>query len=59
MIAIGMFFSGWGTSSARWVAESRQAKIQLGLMRPTMKAMPSDFQPVELTKWPKTYSALA
>lgn len=40
MMAMGIIFSGLGTSSARWVAQSRQAKAQLQLMRPTMNAMP-------------------
>ena len=38
MIAIGMTFSGLGTSSAICVAQSRQAKAQLQLISPTMKA---------------------
>src|SRR5690606_27608300 len=48
MMVIGMTRSGRGTSSARWVAESRQEKAQLGLMRPTMKAIAPDSQPVSL-----------
>lgn len=58
-MAIGMERSGRETSSARWVAESRQAKTQFGLMRPTRKARPSEGQPVELTKLAKTNLALA
>lgn len=38
MMAMGMVRAGWATSSARWVAQSRQAKAQLVLMRPTMNA---------------------
>lgn len=40
MMAIGIIFSGLGTSSAMCVAQSRQAKAQLQLIRPTIKAMP-------------------
>src|ERR1700716_889258 len=50
MMAIGIALSGFPTSSARCVAESRQANTQFGLMSPTMKASPSEPHPVELTK---------
>jgi hypothetical protein len=42
-----------------WVAQSRQAKAQLVLMRPTMKAMPLEAQPVLLTKLAKTNWAVS
>lgn len=40
MIAVGIAFSGWATSSAMCVAQSRQAKAQLVFISPTMKALP-------------------
>lgn len=40
MIAIGITLSGWATSSAMCVAQSRQAKAQLVFTSPTMKALP-------------------
>ena len=57
MMAMGIIFSGRGTSSAMWVAQSRQAKAQLQLIRPTMKAMPFCGQPVALMKVAKTKRA--
>lgn len=54
MMAIGMVRSGCWTSSARWVAQSRHAKAQLVLMRPTIKAMMSESQPVLFSKCAKT-----
>ena len=54
MMAIGIMRSGLCTSSAMWVAQSRQAKAQLVLTRPTMKAMPPSLQPVLLMKVAKT-----
>lgn len=54
MIAKGMLRSGLGTSSAKWVAESRHAKDQLGLINPTMKAIEFDSHPVLLTKFANT-----
>jgi hypothetical protein len=42
-----------------WVAQSRQAKAQLVLMRPTIKAMPLEAQPVLLTKLAKTNCAVS
>lgn len=49
-MAMGMLRSGFATSSAMWVAQSRHMKTQFVLIRPTMKAIPSCFQPVVLIK---------
>lgn len=57
MMAMGTMRSGCATSSAMCVAQSRQAKAQFVLMRPTMKAMPFCSQPVALTKLAKTKEA--
>lgn len=54
IIAKGILRSGCGTSSAKCVAESRHANDQLGLIRPTMKAIAFDSQPVLLTKLANT-----
>jgi hypothetical protein len=59
IMAMGMRRSGWWISSAMWVAQSRQAKAQLVLMRPTMKAIPLEAQPVLLTKLAKTNCAVS
>ena len=57
IMAIGTIFSGRCTSSARCVAQSRQAKAQFVFTRPTMKAIPSCCQPVLLIKVAKTKRA--
>ena len=49
-IAMGIMREGSATSSARCVAQSRQAKAQLVLIRPTMKAIPFKDQPVLFVK---------
>lgn len=54
IMAMGTIFSGRWTSSARCVAQSRQAKLQLVLTRPTIKAIPPSFHPVLLMKVAKT-----
>ena len=54
IMAMGIIFSGLGTSSAKCVAQSRQAKAQLQLIRPTIKAIPFWGHPVELIKVAKT-----
>jgi hypothetical protein len=57
MIAIGTIFSGRWTSSAKCVAQSRHAKDQFVLTRPTMKATLLSCQPVLLMKVAKTKRA--
>lgn len=54
MIAMGIIFSGRGTSSAKCVAQSRHAKAQLALISPVINAMPELVQPVLLIKVAKT-----
>jgi hypothetical protein len=56
-MAMGMLRSGFGTSSAKCVAQSRQQNGQLVLIRPTMKAMPALSQPVLLMNVAKTKEA--
>lgn len=54
IIANGMLRSGCGTSSAKWVAESKQENDQFGLIRPTKNATPPFSHPVLLMKVAKT-----
>jgi hypothetical protein len=54
IMAIGIIFSGRGTSSAMCVAQSRHANAQFVFTRPTIKAIPFCFQPVLLMKVTKT-----
>lgn len=51
MIAIGIIFSGRATSSAKWVAQSRQAKAQLVLISPTIKAFSHEQSSPDRSQW--------
>ncbi len=50
IIAIGIIRSGFSISSAKWVAQSRQAKAQFVLVSPMINAIPFCDQPVLFTK---------
>lgn len=54
MIAMGITLSGFSTSNAIWVAQSRHENDQAGLIKPTIKAIPPFFQPVSLLNVAKT-----
>ena len=54
IMAIGIIRSGWWTSSARCVAQSKHANAQLVLMSPTMNAIPFKDQPVLFMNVAKT-----
>ena len=56
-MAMGMTLSACFTSSAKCEAESRHEKLQLGLIKPTRKAMPVLLQPVLLWKSTNTKRA--
>jgi hypothetical protein len=57
-IALGTFRAGSGVSSAKCVALSRAANAKLGFINPTMKAIPSEDQPLLLSSEAKTKAKL-
>ena len=56
-IAMGISVAGVLVSSAKWVAESKQEKLQLGLIKPTINAIPAVDQPVAFSNLTNTKSA--